>query len=139
MNRLALISAALLVLAACGAASDTCTSNEATPQNTNPGGSCTVAAGQPVTINVQLCAKCSDSAPGCQAEFVNGGVEVAPTVQQCQADLGCAVNGCNLGVPTASCSLTIPAGTTGQIPLHIVASPVVEATINIGSGTSCTL
>jgi len=135
---------ALVLLAGCG--TDTCSSSPATAINQSP--SCSLAPGAD-TITVQLCAKCSDSSPGCQAEpvncsgdFSNCRFEVSPTVQQCQANAGCAINGCNTGVPTASCPITIPAGTptNATYPLVIVGEQTFTGSVTVGgSNTSCAL
>ncbi len=139
-----LLSVAILAVAAlAGCGTDTCTSSAATPQNAQGGTVCSLAAASNATISVRLCAKCGDSSPSCQAEFVNGHFEVAPTIQQCQADAGCAVPGCNAQVPTATCTLTLPASATAgsTYDLYVVGDTgAVPNTLNVGgSGTSCVL
>lgn len=133
--------AAVAVLAGCG--TDTCSSGAATPQDTTGGTNCAVAPVGAATINVRLCSKCNDSSPSCQAEFVNGRFEVAPVVQQCQADSGCAIAGCNYAVPTATCTVTLPASATSGSSYDLVVvgeGPPVYNTLSVGgSGTSCTL
>src|SRR5689334_8086213 len=107
------LAPALVALAGCG--TDTCSSSPATPKNSSVA-ACNLGPGQ-ATVNVELCSKCSESTPSCQAEPVNCGgpdfsnchFEVSPTVQICQANAGCAISGCNVSVPTASCTLTVPA------------------------------
>ncbi len=141
MNRLlALIPAAVLLLAGCGG--DTCTSAAAPLKNTS-GESCTLTPGATATIQVELCGKCSDSGGGCQAEFLPASnpdhLEVAPTVQQCQANAGCAISGCNISVPTATCQVAVPAGLTGDMPIQVVGETTATGQLNFGSGTSCTL
>ncbi len=137
-------SAAVLVLSGCGG--DTCTSAPATLAVRNS--ACTLAPGSTATISVGLCGKCSDSSPSCQAEFLNaqGGttnpdhLEVAPTVQQCQANAGCAISGCNISVPTATCQVAVPAGLTGDMPIQVIGETTATGQLNFGSsGTSCTL
>jgi hypothetical protein len=140
MKRLLVLAPAALLLAACGA--DTCNSSAATPQNASTAPSCTLPAGQQVTINVALCSKCQDSSPSCQAGFDGTEVTVSPAVQQCQADQGCAVNGCNVSVPTASCTLTIPTTAGSSVPLRVVGDtlgPVGTITISPGASTTCSL
>jgi hypothetical protein len=90
-----------------------CTSAVATLATS--GGTCTVAAGATVTIQVPICSKCTDSNPSCQSEFVHDHVELAPVVQQCQADAGCSVNGCNINVPTVPCTVALPAGADNDL------------------------
>ncbi|HVI74424.1 MAG TPA: hypothetical protein VM683_05505 [Anaeromyxobacteraceae bacterium] len=139
MNRLvlAVALAPTLLLAACGGTA--CTSTPATPQNTN-NPSCSVAAGQTVTVDVALCGKCTDTSPSCQAEFRNGTLEVAPTVEQCQEQAGCNISGgCDITPPHATCSVTIPAGTISGTPIVILGDQTYNATLNIGSGTTCNL
>ncbi|WP_176067731.1 hypothetical protein [Anaeromyxobacter diazotrophicus] len=139
MKRLLLVLALapVALLAACGGTA--CTSTAATPQNTGSP-SCNLAAGQTVTVSVALCGKCTDTSPSCQAEFVNNEVEIAPTVQQCQEQAGCNIAaGCDVTSPHATCSLTIPAGTTGSVPLRLIADNTYSGTVTIGSGTSCSL
>ncbi len=134
---LAALAATALVQAGCGGTA--CTSTAATPQNTGAP-SCTVAAGQTVTFTVALCGKCTDTSPSCQAEFVNNEVEVSPTVQQCQEQAGCNIAaGCDISSPRATCTATIPAGTSGSVPLRLVADNTYTGTVTIGSGTSCNL
>jgi hypothetical protein len=136
---LATILPALVGLAGCGAGSDTCTSSPAQVA-TASGASCSLAPGASATINVTLCAKCSDSNPSCQAEIRNGTLELAPAVQQCQANAGCAVSGCNLNTGHAACQVTLPNTPGTLLPVQIVGDNQVPATIDLsGSSTSCTL
>jgi hypothetical protein len=136
---LALVPAAVLVLAGCSG--DTCSSNAPALQNASGGKTCTVSAGQQVTFTVAICAKCSDSSPSCQAEFLTDHFEVSPAVQQCQANSGCAVNGCNINVQSASCTVTVPTTLSGTYPVNVVGENAAIATssVTIGSGTSCSL
>jgi hypothetical protein len=132
---IALASTTALALAGCG---DTCSSSAAKLATTNS--TCSLMPGSSATINVQLCANCTDSNPSCQAEMVGGHIELAPTVQQCSANQGCAINGCNTSAPTASCTIDVPSA-PGSIPIVIVGdSTPVNATLNVGgTNTSCTL
>ncbi len=135
---LALLPAAVLLLAGCGG--DTCTSAAAPLKNNSA--SCSLAPGAAATITVELCGKCTDSGAGCQAEVTNNRLEVAPTVQQCQASSGCAINGCNVSVPTASCQVTLPASLVpGSYELDVVGETTVQGTLTVqsGAGSSCTL
>jgi hypothetical protein len=122
---------AAILLAACG--TDTCQSQAAQANTTSP--SCTLAPGADATIFVSLCAKCTDSSPGCQAEFVNGQLELAPTIQQCQGNLGCDITGCNAQVPQATCQVTLPV-VPGTYPLVVVGQTVVQGTLTLGGGGS---
>lgn len=138
------LPATLLALAGCGG--DTCSSAPAPLQNTQNGKQCDVTPGQLATFTVQLCGKCTDSAAACQAEFVNGQIEIAPVVQQCQAQRDCAITpGCAVQAPTATCSLTIPSSVTTGTPIAVVASDqngspvVVTGTVTTNGGGSCTL
>ncbi len=137
---LAIAIVAVAALAGCG--NDTCTSSAADPVNTSP--SCTLAPGTTATVSVQLCGKCTDSSPGCQAEFLGLGtssqrLEVAPVVQQCQGNAGCAVAGCsNL---QATCSVTVPAA-SGSYTLVVVGDtvqPQGTLTVSSGGSSSCAL
>ena len=134
------LPAALLALVGCGG--DTCTSSPAALA-VNSNESCTLSPGSTATVSVQLCSKCSDSTPSCQAEFLPAGnpdhLEIAPVVQQCQANAGCAVNGCNVSLPTATCSVAVPAGLSGSMPIQVVGETTVQATLNFGPSTSCAL
>ena len=137
MNRLvlAVALAPTLLLAACGGTA--CTSSSAATQTTTP--NCTVAAGQQITVNVALCGKCTDSAPSCQAEWLGDRLEVAPTVQQCQEQAGCNPSGgCDINA-RATCTVTIPAGTTGAPPIVLAGENTYTGTLTIGSGTTCNL
>jgi hypothetical protein len=144
-HRLAcLTSAVLVVLAGCGG--DTCTSAAAPLQDETGNKTCTLAPGQLATFSIQLCGRCTDSAASCQAEFVNGQIEIAPVVQQCQAESSCGVTpSCAVTPSTATCQLTIPASVTSGTPISVQAnsqqgSPIVVTdTLQVGSGTSCTL
>lgn len=133
----ALLPTALAALAGCGGTA--CTSSPA-PLSVSPNPSCTLAAGSTATVSVGLCGKCTDTAPSCQAEFVNNQLEVAPTVQQCQESAGCGVtSACATTQPRATCSVTIPASATGQVPIVIIGDSTVQGQLNIGSGSSCNL
>lgn len=129
---------ALAVLAGCG--TDTCTSSAA-KLSPSVGTSCTLAAGSSATIQVSLCSRCNDSAPGCQAEYRNGTFEVAPTVQQCADQSGCAVPGCNVDVRTATCGITVPTSLVAgqQYPMVLLGESTVNGSVTIGSGSSCSL
>jgi hypothetical protein len=133
----ALLPTALAALAGCGGTA--CTSSPA-PLSQSGNSNCTLAAGSTATVSVGLCGKCSDTSPSCQAEFVNGQLEVAPTVEQCQESAGCGVtSGCAVSQPRATCTVTIPATASGQVPIVIVGDSTVNGQLNIGSGTSCNL
>src|SRR3990172_6537788 len=136
MNRfLALVPAAVLLLAGCGG--DTCSSSAAEAQQLPSG--CTLAANTTTTIEVQLCAKCSDSSPACTGEFVNDQIELDPTFQQCQANAGCAETGCAITNSLVTCSVTTPG--PGTYPV-VAGSNLLRETVNVeesGAGTSCTL
>ncbi len=139
MNRALVLSvAALAVLAGCG--TDTCTSSAASLSPT-VGTSCALAAGTTATVNVSLCSRCNDSSPTCQAEFVSGYFQIAPAVQQCQDQSGCASSGCNAAVRTVSCALAVPAGISGSYPMVLIGDAgTVNGTMTVGgSGTSCSL
>ncbi len=138
MNRLlALVPAAVLLLSGCG---DACTSQPAPLKNTQ-GASCSLAPGVTANIQVELCGKCSDSGASCQAEFTSNRLEVAPTVQQCQASSGCAEEGCSISVPMATCQVTLPASLTpgATFDLNVIGDTTVQGTLTVGSETSCTL
>jgi hypothetical protein len=133
----ALLPAALAALAGCGGTA--CTSSAATATTTSP--QCTVASGSTTTFSVTLCAKCSDSSPSCVAELRPGNrVEVQPTVQQCQENAGCAVNGCNSQVPTATCTLNASLA-PGSYELDLVTDNPVQGTLTVSASgsSSCTL
>jgi len=132
----ALLPSALAALAGCGGTA--CSSNAAAVVTTNP--QCTVGAGSTTTFAVQLCAKCSDSSPSCQAEFTGGRVEVSPTIQQCQENAGCAINGCNASIPTATCTLNATL-TPGSYELDVVGETTPRGTLIVAQSgsSSCTL
>ena len=133
----ALFPTALAALAGCGGTA--CTSSPA-PLSVSANPSCTLAAGSTATVSVPLCGKCTDTSPSCQAEFVNGGLEVAPTVQQCQETAGCGpTSACLSAQPRATCTVTIPASASGQVPIVILGDTTVNGSLTIGSGTSCNL
>lgn len=135
---LAVALAPAALLAACGGTA--CSSSPATPQNTS-GTSCTVAAGQTITVNVALCGKCTDTSPSCQAEFVGNQLQVGPTVQQCQEQAGCNIAaGCDATPPTASCTVFVPQGTPSGTGIVITGNQNYPGTLNIGgSSTICNL
>jgi len=130
-----------LALAGCGGTA--CSSGAAQLSNGTASPSCSLQPGATATITVQLCQRCTDSSPSCQAEFVNGQLEIAPSIQQCAEQAGCAISGCNLN-PSVDCVVAVPA-TLSSEPLVIVASdsqgsPVtLTGTVSSGSGTTCTL
>ena len=132
------VPAALLALAGCGG--DTCTSAPAPLAATVGGRTCNLAPGQVATFSVQLCGRCTDTAQTCQAEFVNGQIEVSPVVQQCQTQAGCGVGAeCAITPPVATCQMTIPAGIAPGTNISVQGEMIVNDTLQIGSGTSCTL
>ena len=133
----ALLPAALAAVAGCGGTA--CTSNAATPQNKGGLPTCTLAAGTTATIDIALCGKCTDSAPSCQAEFVNGQLQVGPTVQQCQEQAGCPIAaGCAFTPPHATCTVAVPVGaTSGQ--MVVSADQTYTTQLVIGSSTNCQL
>lgn len=130
---LACVLPAVLVAAGCGG--DTCTSQEATPTNTRAP-TCSLTPGTTATIDVSICAKCTDTNASAQCEFVNGELEVAPTVQQCAAEAGCGISGCATPAAVATCTVAVPQQ-TGEIPLRLSGAPV--GTFTFGSGASCAL
>jgi hypothetical protein len=140
---LSLAAVAAVALAQAGCGGTACTSNPAPlPQSSNT--SCTLAAGSTATIDVALCGKCTDTSPGCQAEFLTDAsgtrLEVSPTVQQCQENAGCNIaSGCALAPPHATCTVTIPASATGSYNLVILGDTQVQGQLTIGSGSSCQL
>ncbi len=139
MKRLLAVAlpAALALLTGCGGTA--CSSSAAQPTTTSP--QCTVASGSGRTFAVTLCAKCSDSSPSCQAELRPGNrVELAPTVQQCQENAGCAISGCNSQVPTATCTLEAPLS-PGTYELAVIGESTVTGTLTVSASgsSSCTL
>jgi len=136
---LALLPVAALAgfsLSGCGAAG--CSSSPATI-GTPSGATCSVAAGSTITFNVTICSKCTDTSPGCQAEFLTDHIELQPTVQQCTDQSGCSTQGCSTN-PTVACNVSnIPANAVGY-PIQIVGDTTVQATLTFaGTGSSCTL
>ena len=139
MKRLLTVASFVAVLAGCGG--DTCTSDAAQLASNNA--SCSLAPGTSAIVRVAVIAKCSDTNPTCQAEFLNNSFEVAPSVQQCQGNVGCTVPGSTI---SAECAVTIPAGTpAGNYPLTIIGADssggqlLVPGTLTVGSGTTCAL
>ena len=136
----ALVAAATsLALSGCGAAGCSSSPADIQPQNST----CSVAPGTTTaTINVTICQKCTDTSPGCQAEFVSGtGLELGPTVQQCSDQSGCPTGGCNSASPTVACTVTFPSS-SASYPIVIVGdtSTPSSATLTFdGSSSSCTL
>jgi hypothetical protein len=128
---LALAPAALVVLAGCGA--DTCTSKAAQVQQIAP---CSVAPGSTVAVPVQLCGQCTDSAPSCQAEFLNGEFQFAPAFQECQEQRGCAIQpGCANSPVT--CTITAPTA-PGSYPVIDASTTQQVGTITVAAGgTGC--
>lgn len=127
--------AAALLLAACN--TDTCSSSAAQPRSN--GGSCVLAVGSTATVDVQLNCQCTDTSAACQAEFVNNALEIAPTVQQCAEQAGCATSGCALSAQRATCSVTIPSGAVpGRYPIVINGATTGQVTIG-SSGSGCSL
>ena len=138
------LPAAILALTGCGG--DTCTSAAAPLQDTAGGQSCNLTPGQVATFNIRLCGRCTDTAASCQAEFVNGQIEIAPVVQQCQAESTCGVTGsCAVTPPVASCQLTIPASVSDGTPISVQANDQngnfvsVTDTVVTNGGSGCTL
>lgn len=133
----ALLPAALALLTGCGGTA--CTSNAAQVNTTSP--QCTVGAGSSTSFSVSLCAKCTDSSPSCQAELVGGQVQLAPSVQQCQENAGCAIAGCNAPAPTATCTLNASLTPGSYVMLVGSGDTTVNGTLTVApSGpSSCTL
>lgn len=142
MRKLALAVAvpALLVIAACGADTKSCSTAAAKVAEGNPVGSCTAAAGSTVNIPVRLCAGCSDSSPSCNAEFRNGAIEIDPIFRQCTEDQGCPVTGSCSNDPSVNqttCSVTIPSGASGSIPVFLASTATQVSTVTVGSSSGC--
>ncbi len=146
MNRVLALAAAAsaILLVGCG---EPCGTQAAKLKNTYTAGSpatCTLSPGTQSTINVALCQNCTDSSPSCDVTFLAGGqLEISPVVQQCAASSTCEGSGCNLATPTATCTVTIPAGAQ-SIPFLITgesgstsAPGVIE--VQGGAGTVCNL
>ena len=138
------LPAAILALTGCGG--DTCTSAAAPLLDTQGGQQCNLTPGQEATFNIRLCGRCTDTAASCQAEFVNGQIEIAPVVQQCQAESTCGVTGsCALTPPVASCVLTIPGSVTSGTTISVQANDQngnfvsVTDTVVTNGGNGCTL
>ena len=139
----AVAAGAALLLSGCGEDAASCTAPQSNPAQLAARGalpsSCTVAPGNRISIPVRLCPRCSDSRPGCQAEFLNDAVEIDPTFQECEEDRGCALNpGCELRDNTVNCSVTIPAGTPpGSYPIIYAASGQTGGDVEVGTSSSC--
>jgi hypothetical protein len=133
------IAVALFALAGCGG--DTCSSQDAkvTPQ----GGSCTLAANAPATINVRICPQCTDTSPSCQSEVVSQGgvtvIEIAPVVQQCQASQGCDITQqCQISPLACPLSAALPPGTYTATYLDANGSPAQsQVVVAQGGPSSC--
>ena len=149
---LALLLPTAALVAGCGGTGD-CGQNQPGPTGTACSSSavevatpttanCTLAASSCATVEVTLCSKCTDSTPSCQAEFLTDHFEFAPTVFQCQENAGCAVNGCNFTLRTATCKVTVPS-TPGTYPVVVQGSNTISngptITVTSGSGGGCTL
>ena len=142
MRKLALALAvpSLLVIAACGADTKSCSTAPAKVAASDPVASCTAAAGSTVNIPVRLCAGCSDSSPSCNAEFRNGTIEIDPIFRQCTEDQGCPVTGsCSTdpSVNETTCSVAIPSGTSGSIPVFLASTATRVSTVTVGSSSGC--
>ncbi len=138
MNRALVLSAALVVLAGCG--TDTCQSDVGKLQS-NLATTCSLAPVSNATVQVGLCGRCQDSSPSCDAEFRDGILDVGTTVQQCQADSGCATQGCNSNVRVATCTVRwTQTPSAGVYTLSVVGDTQVSGTVTIGgSNTTCQL
>ncbi len=138
MKRLLALAPAALLLAACG---DTCTSKPAAV-DTLQGQCSTVAAGSAVTINLQLCPTCSDTSPSCTGEVRPGNlIELDSVVQQCQAQSGCSVTGCNISPVGCPLSQPLQDGQTYTVQYSTGNGGLASTTLTAQSGgsTSCTL
>jgi hypothetical protein len=138
---LAVVPAALLVLAGCGGiAGDTCSSAAAQVTPTNA--SCRLAPNTPVTINVQLCPKCTDTSPACAGEVLAGReIQLDPVVQQCQASQGCDITpACRISPVPCTLDATLAVGTYTARYLGPTGS-LDSATVEVvaGGAPSCTL
>ena len=129
---------AAALLAGCGSDGSACSSRDAdlaasavTPSN------CTAAAGSTVSIPVNLCPKCSDTRASCQAEFLNGVIEVAPVFFECEENRGCQLNpSCenNPATRRVNCQVSIPASASGSIP--IIAATGRVGTLDVTQGSA---
>ncbi len=109
---LAIVSAALAV-AGCG--SETCP-----PRTADVGqiGACggSLAASTQVTIDVRLCATCSDSSPSCTGEVLTSGgnqIFLDAQFQECPSNAGCAPQ--PLSCAPVHCTVSTPGGGTFHI------------------------
>ncbi len=86
------------------------------------------------------CGTDSCQSQAAQANTTSPSCTLAPTVQQCQGNLGCDITGCNAQVPQATCQVTLPA-VSGIYPLVVVGQTVVQGTLTLGGrgGATCNL
>jgi hypothetical protein len=102
----------------------------------------TVAAGTPVTIGLQLCPTCADSSPSCTGEVRPGNViELDSVVQQCQAQAGCNISGCNISPVGCQLDQPLQSGQSYTVRYLDASGNLASATVTAQSGgsTSCTL
>jgi hypothetical protein len=123
-----------LTLAGCG---DTCSSKAA---DVAAVGSCTsLAADSDVTIEVQVCATCSDTSPSCKGEVVNGEIQLDASFKECQANSSCAASACNTG--KVSCTVHTPPATASADIVTQNKGSTNRKTVSVAAGgpTTCAL
>lgn len=145
MRKLALSVPFVLLLAACGSDSKSCTSTGAEVATSGGGqplvGSCSVAAGTTVNIPVGLCRHCGQSSPGCNADFRDGVFDINPVIFECAEDrVNCLPNNsCDPTPATTTCNIAVPAGTpAGPYDVILASTATKVGTVTVGSGSGCT-
>lgn len=131
---LAAAGAAAVGLAGCG---DTCSTKAADVQAVAdcPSG---LKSNSQVTIQLQLCATCSDTNPTCTGEVVGNEIQLDASFHECQSNSSCPASACNN--TTVTCTVNAPADGTYDIVTQN-AGTTNRKTITVASSgaTSCTL
>jgi hypothetical protein len=118
------------LLSRCG---ETCSSEAADVENLPQ---CTLAADSEVTIELTLCAKCTQSSPSCVAEVVGDRIELAPTYQACEADKDCSANACEQR--KVICAFQAPAAGSYTLVSQKAGDEISQPiTISANGATSC--
>ena len=118
-------------LARCG---DTCSSKaadvDALPSN------CTLQEGADVTVELTLCAKCSESSPTCVAEVRDQDIELDASFQECDSQKDCSANACE--GKKVTCSFKAPAAGTYNLVAHKAGSTINQTvTVAANGATTC--
>jgi len=85
---------------------------------------CSLAAGEPVTVQFPICTRCNQTAPTCRVDLSqvgSGYVQLDPLAQACDPGNSCPLPSCGIGGAdrqTVACTFTAPAAGDYQLVVY---------------------